>query len=390
MKTTLLAVTLTALSFIYWPAAADAQEARTARGTVSEIGGNFVTVQVAGAPMTFTADKNTEVEKRGAGTKSRQVVASGKAGPQLSDVLTVGQPVAVTYRDVAGKPYASMIKGIARPGSRRLRDAASEMRSTGTVKVIAGDSITILGDGGGGGSFTQTFVVSPATKVIGRGAGTAASGQWRESGVHGSHQAGRQGQHRLSQGGQRASGVGRPHHDEGHRLELSTRLEPRAAAAAPEADRLDARTGRRGRTGWWGSGTIRGGSGEPSSFGRPFLPFRPLLFSPFRPSTFLTFRFLPHLPTFPPSSLPTFPSSSPKRRLKSHRAGDESCFARNGDIGCRAGGVPSISSISMPRGASPPVRARSMSTRATARPTFDRSGSCSGRNVVSCRSPRAR
>jgi len=172
MKTTLLALTLTALSLIYWPAAAGAQEARTARGTVSEIGGNFVTVQVAGAPMTFTADKKTEVEARGAGTKSRQVVASGKAGPQLSDVLKVGQPVAVTYRDVAGKPYASHIKAIANAGN--AGDSTSEMRSTGTVKAIAGDSITILGSVGGGGSFTQTFVVSPSTKVIGRGAGTAA------------------------------------------------------------------------------------------------------------------------------------------------------------------------------------------------------------------------
>ena len=63
---------------------------------------------------------------------------------------------------------------------------------------------------------------------------------------------------------------------------------------------------------------------------------------------------------------------------------------RNAAIGCCDGVVPSISSISMPRGASPPLRARSMSTCATARATFDRSGSASGKNVSSTRSPRAR
>jgi len=64
--------------------------------------------------------------------------------------------------------------------------------------------------------------------------------------------------------------------------------------------------------------------------------------------------------------------------------------ASNGVIGCGGGGAPSISSISIPRGESPPVRARSISTRAIARPTFDRSGSASGRNVISCRSPRGK
>jgi Domain of unknown function (DUF5666) len=177
MRTTLLAVTLIALSFIYWPATASAQEERVARGIVSEIGSTFVTVKVGSEAMRFSADTKTQVENRGAGTKARQAMANGKSGPHLSDVLKVGQPVAVTYRDMAGKPYASFIRAIpsVKNGGGSVQQAPSEMRATGTVKAIAGDSITIMGAVNGGGSFTQTFAVNSATKVVGRGAGTATA-----------------------------------------------------------------------------------------------------------------------------------------------------------------------------------------------------------------------
>jgi uncharacterized protein DUF5666 len=175
MRTTLLAVTLIALSFIYCPATASAQDERVARGTVSEIGSTFITVKVGSEAMRFSADTKTRVENRGAGTKARQAMANGKSGPRLSDVLKVGQGVAVTYRDLAGKPYASFIRAIPSVGNGGSVQAAPEMRSTGTVKAIAGDSITIVGAVNGGGSFTQTFVVNSATKVVGRGAGTATA-----------------------------------------------------------------------------------------------------------------------------------------------------------------------------------------------------------------------
>ena len=176
MRTTLLAVTFTALSLISLPATPSAQEERVVRGVVSEIGGSSFTVTVDGTSMMFSADSKTQIENRGASTKTRQIVATGKPGPHLGDVLKVGQSVAVTYRDVAGKPYASFIRAI--PSVRnggRSGEPATEMRSTGTVKAIAGDTITIVGASGGGGSFTQTFLVSSATQVIGKGAGTATA-----------------------------------------------------------------------------------------------------------------------------------------------------------------------------------------------------------------------
>lgn len=173
MKTTLLAVTLTALSFVWWQAPLAAQEDRVARGTVAEIGGTSVTVKVGADLMTFGADAKTEVQSLGAGTKTRQMVAAGKPGPHLSDVLKVGQAVAVSYRDIAGKPYASLIRTIPAPAGGGSVKTASDMRSSGTVKAIGPGSITIVGAAGNGASFTQTFVVNSDTTVIGKGVGTA-------------------------------------------------------------------------------------------------------------------------------------------------------------------------------------------------------------------------
>jgi hypothetical protein len=182
MKTTLLALTLTALSLIWSPAAASAQASsggrgdRIARGTVTEIGGASLTVKVGSELMTFGADSKTAVQSRGAGTKARQMEAAGKPGPHLSDVLKVGQSVAVTYHDMAGKPYASAIRTIpaAGTGSGSVTTAAA-MRSRGTVKAIGRDSITIVGGAGNGASFTQTFVVTADTTIIGKGVGTAVA-----------------------------------------------------------------------------------------------------------------------------------------------------------------------------------------------------------------------
>ena len=103
MKTTLLAVTLTALSFIWWPATAQPpRKTGSPEAPSRQSAATSVTVKVGDEAMTFGADAKTQVEARGAGTKTRQIDAAGKPGPHLTDVLTVGQTVAVTYRDDGG------------------------------------------------------------------------------------------------------------------------------------------------------------------------------------------------------------------------------------------------------------------------------------------------
>jgi hypothetical protein len=173
MRTMLLAVTLAALSVVWWPAhVALAQHQQTARGTVSAMNGTSLTIQVNGAPMTFAVDAETQVEARGASTKTRQLAAKGKPGPTLADVLSIGQPVAVSYRAASGMPRASIVRAV--PSiSNGGSVTAAEMRSTGIVKELGPDSITIVG--GGGASFTQTFRISAKTTVVGKGVGTATA-----------------------------------------------------------------------------------------------------------------------------------------------------------------------------------------------------------------------
>src|SRR5439155_9846302 len=115
----------------------------------------------------------------------------------------------------------------------------------------------------------------------------------------------------------------------------------------------------------------------------PELPARPLSRLSFPSCSSLYPPALPDPPDLP-GSVFTNVARNPNAP-KTNPASD-----KYGDKGCPDGGTPSISSMSIPRGASPPVRARSMRTCATARATFDRSGSASGSHVTSCRSPRAR
>jgi len=176
MRTMFLAVTLAVLSVIYWPAnTAIAQETQVARGTVSDMSGSSITIQVRDEAMTFAVDANTQVEARGASTKTRQLAATGKPGPKLSDILTVGQPVAVTYLPASGAtPRASMIRAVPSVGTGGSV-AADELRSNGTVKSLGANSITIVGGSGGGATFEQTFQISTDTKVVGKGLGTATA-----------------------------------------------------------------------------------------------------------------------------------------------------------------------------------------------------------------------
>jgi len=178
MKSVLLGVALAVLSVVLWPAPyALAQDTKIARGTVVEIGSSWLTVKVRDQQMKFTVDAKTMVEAKGAGTKSRQAVAVGKAGPKLADVLRVGQGVAVTYIEMNGLLQASHVREVASvtSGGDAAPAEPESLVSIGTVQSIGANSMTIAGAGGGGASFTQTFTIDERTKVYAKGAGTAAA-----------------------------------------------------------------------------------------------------------------------------------------------------------------------------------------------------------------------
>jgi hypothetical protein len=177
MQAVLLGVSFALLSVIWWPTPyALAADTKVARGTVTSVGGSSLTVKVRDEDMTFKVDPQTVVQARGAGTKTRAAQASGKTGVKIDEVLKVGQSVAVTYHDVNGVPHASMVRAIF-GGSEGVAEAGEPESKTanGIVQAIGANSITIAGSGGGGSTFTQTFVIDERTKVFAKGAGTAAA-----------------------------------------------------------------------------------------------------------------------------------------------------------------------------------------------------------------------
>ena len=77
------------------------------------------------------------------------------------------------------------------------------MRSTGTVKSLGADSITIVGGSGGGASFEQTFHDRRGHQGHRQGRRYRDGGAGRQGAVLGSDRGGRQGERRVSQGGRR-------------------------------------------------------------------------------------------------------------------------------------------------------------------------------------------
>ena len=171
MRPTFVALAL-ALALVHSQGSALAQSAsKTARGTVTAMSADSVTVKVATVDMTFTVDSKTNVIAAGGSTKERAAQAAGAPGPKLADVIKVGQPVSVRYRDVGTTHHASSITAVSSAGS----DPAATKTSNGTVDAVSATSMTISGSTGPA-KFNQTFTIDSDTKVIGKGVGTATKG----------------------------------------------------------------------------------------------------------------------------------------------------------------------------------------------------------------------
>ena len=171
MRRLLLAVPLAALSVVGWSTShALAQNTKTARGPLTAMAADSVTVKVGTTDMKFSVDSKTTVEAPGAGGRARQAAAAGKAGPKLGEVLTVGNIVEVSYTEMGGAMHATMIKRVTSAGGA----SAPANRSSGKVTAMSAASLSISGSTGGA-TFTQSFTIDPKTTVTGRGAGTAAA-----------------------------------------------------------------------------------------------------------------------------------------------------------------------------------------------------------------------
>jgi Domain of unknown function (DUF5666) len=157
-----------------------AQDTKSARGTVTAIAGDTVTVKAGMQELKLMVDAKTTVVTEGGGTATRAATAKGAAGPKLTELLKVGENVEVSYREAGGVLHATNVRRVSSPGSggggtSDQKAAEKSETASGNVTDVSQTSLTIAGSGSGGTKFTQTYTIDANTKVVGEGVGTAAS-----------------------------------------------------------------------------------------------------------------------------------------------------------------------------------------------------------------------
>ena len=94
-----------------------AQDTKEARGTVSAIAGDTVTVKAGTQELKVMVDAKTTIVTEGGGTATRAAVAKGAAGPKLGELLKVGEAVEVSYRESGGALYATNVRRVSSAGA---------------------------------------------------------------------------------------------------------------------------------------------------------------------------------------------------------------------------------------------------------------------------------
>jgi hypothetical protein len=144
-------------------------QSKTARGTATTVTDVSLTVRVGDTNMTFDVDSKTAVEAPGAGRQTRAAQAAGASGIKLTSAIQSGHAVIVTYREANGKNVATDIRRVSDAGRGGGATSEPAQTATGAVKSVTGRSLVLTSQGK-----DSTFVIDQNTKVIGRGAGTAA------------------------------------------------------------------------------------------------------------------------------------------------------------------------------------------------------------------------
>jgi hypothetical protein len=172
MRSTFFAVPLAILTIAGMLAGqASAQETKKARGKITGMTGTQITVDVAGKATNFAVDDKTKLEASGAGTAARRAEAAGKSGVKLGDFVKTGDAVEVSYHETG--MHAATIRKVSSVGSASSATSTTEdtKSSNGKVTAVTPTSLSISGSTGA----AQTFVIDAKTKVVGKGAGTAAA-----------------------------------------------------------------------------------------------------------------------------------------------------------------------------------------------------------------------
>lgn len=176
-----IVLTASLLALVMWVSPpAFAQPTKSARGTVTAVAGDMLTVRVGTNEMKFTVDAKTNIITEGGTTASRAAEAKGKAGPTLTEIVKVGQAVEVRYHEMGATLHAAEVRRVGSAGAgggstSDQRDQEKRQTASGTVESITATQLTITGSGGGGSTFKQSYVLDSSTRVVGEGVGTAAA-----------------------------------------------------------------------------------------------------------------------------------------------------------------------------------------------------------------------
>jgi hypothetical protein len=152
------------------------QETQAARGTVTAVSADSLTVTVKDVPVKFIVDRTTDVVAPGGGTMARAAKADGKTGVAITSVVKVGQSVDVKYHLPAMHAASVRVLGAAPAGTPKGEAPAKSEPATaktgsasGQVTAVSGSSLTLKT-----GTGATTYAIDTKTRVIGHGLGTKA------------------------------------------------------------------------------------------------------------------------------------------------------------------------------------------------------------------------
>ena len=153
----------TALTVLLAPAAAQAQNTEI-RGSAVAVSDSSLTVKSGEQTVSFVINKETLIEARGAGTRSRRAEAVGSsAGIKVTDYVKAGDPVLVSYRAADGRNLALTVRPIAAIGTTGAAEDFKNVQAK--VKSINGNALILDRDGR-----DMKFIVNRDTDVFAIGA----------------------------------------------------------------------------------------------------------------------------------------------------------------------------------------------------------------------------
>ena len=152
----------TALAVLPGPAGAQAQNTEI-RGSAVAVSDSSLTVKAGEQTVSFVINKETLIEARGAGTRSRRADSGSSAGIKVTDYVKAGDPVLVSYRATDGRNLALTVRPISAIGTTGAAEAFKSVQAK--VKSINGNALILDRDGR-----DMKFTINRDTDVFASGA----------------------------------------------------------------------------------------------------------------------------------------------------------------------------------------------------------------------------